>query len=220
MKQITPMSDSDIINRHKIIIKNIANILINENSISKDVDYVFNDNNKVIFNNLLWYFSGNGIDGGYDIDKGIAIIGTYGTGKTTIFRIFQRYCHLFDNGNAFRITSLNEIIENLQDERTEDILTYNIKSSPRGAKIRNPLNICINEFGAIDDIKIYGSSAKSLFQNFMMKRYEIFQEFGKKTHITTNITGEQMRDLFSAQLIDRFKEMFNTVKLTGKSFRI
>ena len=54
---------------------------------------------------------------------------------------------------------------------------------------------------------------------FMMKRYDIFQTYKKLTHITMNLDTDDIKDMFSERLVDRFREMFNIISLTGKSFR-
>lgn len=212
------MLDSKLINRHKFIIKSIADKIIN-NDEEIEKEYIFNETNKEIFNNLFHYFN-NSIETNYNLNKGIALIGSIGSGKTTIMRIFQKYIHLFPeiHENCYRITSMNEILSNIMDNKN-DILTYNMTLDSRGGSFKNPLNICINEFGAIENIKIYGSDAMKIFENFMMIRYEIFQEYGKKTHITSNLIGKQLQDIFNHILIDRFNEMFEMIPLNLKSFR-
>ena len=49
-------------------------------------------------------------------------------------------------------------------------------------------------------------------------RYEIYQQFGKKYHITSNLNIGDFRKRFEGRLIDRFKS-FNVIPLLGNSRR-
>ena len=54
---------------------------------------------------------------------------------------------------------------------------------------------------------------------FLMKRYDIFQEYDKMTHVTMNFDSQDLTKVFPPKIIDRFKEMFNIIPIDEKSFR-
>jgi DNA replication protein DnaC len=179
-----------------------------------------------VISGLIYYFNGNiELAKKYKMDvcKGIALIGKYGTGKTTIFRIIHEYLRKTapSTKNNFKITSVDEIIQTMlsSDNSMDGVYFYNIKPGLNNEQTRKPIHLCINEFGVQYDIKQFGSDVNDLIDSLMMRRYEIFQQYGKVTHITSNFGTDDFEKRFPERLVDRFREMFNIVKLEGKSFR-
>lgn len=166
---------------------------------------------KPILNNLCLYFLG--IQGGYSLDKGLYIKGDFGVGKSTLMKIFQKWlavCWPF-NGNGFTITSIEEVIEWYKKDGNLERFTFNREQD----KFTDIHHILINEFGKDVKDKIYGTEAMQIINHFMMIRYDIFQNSGKVTHITSNMLP------FSEEkaLNDRYVEMFTVVQIEGKSYR-
>ena len=175
--------------------------------------YEVNEHNKyqikVVFNYFL------GVNTEIDLNKGVLLCGEFGTGKSTLFASMRKYINtLFPyNPNAFKITSTEEII-NFKSGLNESDLLFNSED-----EIIKPVHLLINEFGHNYNIKIYGSDAEDIIESFLMKRYDIFQQYNKVTHITTNLTKQAMIDNLKPVIFDRFKEMFNIIELNGESFR-
>lgn len=192
---------------HKWTIHKIANDLKS--------NYEFTDSLAKIYTSLIYYFNGENRD--YDLNKGIALVGTFGAGKTTLFRVIRKYLKLIENPNPnlFKITSTEDIITEMQrSNHLDSELLYN-----RNGVYKRPLNIVINEFGFDYDGKTYGTQNRELIEMFLMKRYDIFQEHGKLTHVTTNMDALDLKEIFTVRIIDRFKEMFNMIPVQGGSFR-
>jgi len=182
--------------------------------------FVLNNENERIIRMLICYFNGNDYPG-YDLNKGIMLTGLYGSGKTTIMETMQKYlCHIRPfNKNVFRNTSTDEIYTHLKNNDDTQVFTYNYRTAIVAGKEPKPLHICINEFGQKFRSKHYGSDVGEYFERFLMVRYEIYQQYKKLTHATTNFDTQQLKDVYPPKLIDRFKEMFNFIHLPGKSFR-
>lgn len=182
--------------------------------------YQWTDEVIKIHNDLANYFYGKKHN--LDLDKGIALIGAYGVGKSTIFNIWHdhlRFNHPFCE-NLFIKSSLEEIIDDISEHGyINRKYIYNVKENAIGAKIFNPRHLLINEFGHKYDIKTFGTNINELLESFMMKRYDIFQQNKKLTHITSNYGTVELKELFHPKLVDRFKEMFNIIELKGNSFR-
>jgi len=161
-----------------------------------------------------------------DIDRGKSIIlmGPYGIGKTIAFRIIHRMLELrypdpSERVNTFRETSMEEIINAMRsDDYLDGTLFYGIETVD-GIRLRKPLNILINEFGVEYSGKHYGTPIHELIDQFLMKRYEIFQVNKKLTHATMNFNADELKSKFDKRLIDRFREMFNFIPMKGESFR-
>jgi DNA replication protein DnaC len=162
-------------------------------------------------NDLCTYFLG--LDGNLSLNKGVYLVGDYGVGKSTLMKIFRQW--LADwwpfSGNGFMITSVEEIIEHYKKENNLDKFTANTNED----KWPDPRHLLINEFGKELKDKIYGTEANHVMDNVMMLRYDLFQNSGKLTHITSN----SMPHSDNKALMDRYVEMFNIVKMGGNSFR-
>jgi predicted ATPase len=193
-------------------------------SILAGKDYNYTENNRKIITGLIYYFNGNYIsesEFGISLNKGIFICGEPGCGKSTIFKIFHNYLKYIanPNPNLYRQVSVEEIISSHRTNLDANQLTYNLKENIYGKKEKSPINICINEFASNYDAKIYGTDVNEIMDSFYMKRYEVFQQFGKLTHATSNFDIQDISNMFRIELVDRFKEMFNIIELKGKSFR-
>ena len=195
--------ESELTNEMKFAFVEIANELCPGFEIRNELKQNLND--------LCLYFLG--IKGELSLDKGICLTGEYGTGKSTLMKIFQRWlavCWPF-NGNGFTITSIEEIIEYYKKDGNLYRFTFN-RDQDGFPDIHH---ILINEFGKDLKDKIYGTEAIQILNSLMMIRYDIFQNSGKVTHLTSNMLP------FSEDkaLNDRYIEMFNVVKINGKSYR-
>ncbi len=169
----------------------------------------------------MWnYFHGK--KGNLDLNKGIAIAGSFGTGKTSAFRIYHEYLRtVFPfNENMFRISSIEDVIKEVSEKNwTDKVLTYNVDINVKSIEVRKPVHVLVNEFGYQYNIKNYGSDVNELIEAWLMKRYDIFQQYRKLTHVTTNFGTDELKEIFHPKIIDRFKEMFNFIELKGESFR-
>lgn len=195
-----------------------------KNFISNEIcgeTYVWTDEIREVYKNMFLYFHGDP-ETNYNLNKGIALIGKFGVGKTTIFANFHRFlCHAYPfNVNLFRISSIEEILDSLTSHNwSNEIYGNNIKSNARSGMVKSPIHLLINEFGHQYDAKSYGTNVNEQIEMFMMVRYDIFQAFGKVVHITSNYDATAFRKQLHPRLYDRFKEMFNVVELKGNSFR-
>jgi DNA replication protein DnaC len=183
-------------------------------------DFEINDNLKPIYSALHCYFHGQ--QGALDLNKGVALVGEFGLGKTTAFKVFHEYLKTYYpfNPNLFVVSSVEDLMNELNSsEWVNKKLTYNIDQSARGGNFKNPRHVLINEFGYMYAIKNYGTDVNQLIEAWIMKRYDIFQEFRKVTHITSNFSRMEISKNFHPKVVDRFKEMFNIITLEGKSLR-
>lgn len=176
-------------------------------------NFVLSDDMRSIYANLFLYFTGN--ESRYDLNKGIYLYGEYGVGKTVTMRIFSKFLQRFFNfgPNNFGVTSLEEIAEYY---KTNGNLLKFGRDYEEGKLLA--FNKCINEFGKPLDEKYYGTNIQNVVNSMLMIRYELFQEKTAVTHATSNYHPGQL-NCFDDALLDRFKEMFNFIPVSGDSFR-
>ena len=137
----------------------IANNLVNDFELTKDL--------KAIFNNLFMYFTGN--EHVLDLNKGIYLYGVYGVGKTITMQIFSKFlarCFPF-SPNGYGITSIEKLAEHYKDNG-------NLAKYGRNKEDKKPFHLCINEFGKELDEKYYGTNIQNVVNSMIMVRYEMF----------------------------------------------
>ena len=66
--------------------------------------------------------------------------------------------------------------------------------------------------------KSFGTVLSQVTDEFLFARYEIYQQSGKRYHITSNLNVKDLKERFEERLIDRFKS-FNVIELKGASRR-
>jgi DNA replication protein DnaC len=160
---------------------------------------------------LSTYFLG--ISGDMDLNKGIYLEGNYGVGKTILMTCFQKWIFQYfkSSGNGFSITSSEEIIDHYKIHGNLDHFIMNHEDYG----YNKPGHLLINEFGKDLKDKIYGTNANQIINSLMMRRYELFQAYGKLTHVTSNYSPFSEEEALN----DRYVEMFNFIKIEGKSLR-
>lgn len=148
-------------------------------------------------------------------NKGLLIIGGYGTGKTSYMRALEaafRTIHLY----KFKTYSTNEVVLNFESHTNQGDINQFFESMNRGT-------ILFDDLGAERVASNYGKF--ELLKEILERRYMR----NKLTHITTNYPPgfendvsaaiEAIGERYGARVYDRLFEMFNIVVFKGKSFR-
>ncbi|EOA55602.1 hypothetical protein HMPREF1214_03725 [Bacteroides sp. HPS0048] len=81
----------------------------------------------------------------------------------------------------------------------------------------NPRTICFDELGREPRPAKYFGTELNVMQYIFQCRYELRRE--ALTHVTTNLTVEEIQDKYGAYIADRINEMFNVIRLDGASRR-
>ena len=186
-------------------------------------DFEVDENNSKVLSFLLYYFNGCRYaeqvfpNEDYKIHKNLLIVGAPGTGKTMLMQIFSDYLKLTRNPNSFENLSVTQMMNYYKMNGHIDRYTYN-EHEDKGFN-PSPFNICLNDIGLeTENQKSYGTSLNSVIDEFLYARYEIYQQFGKMYHITSNLSVDKFKERFENRLIDRFKS-FNVIPLLGRSRR-
>lgn len=187
-------------------------------------DFEIDDHNRNALRFLTYYFNGCKLaedvfpNEHYSINKNILLIGEPGTGKTMLMQIFADYLRLTDNVNQFVNISATQLMNYYKIHSHIDKYTYNELAKP-DAFAGSPVNVCLNDLGlATENQKSYGTLLTQVTDEFLFARYEIYQQTGKRYHITSNLTVKDLKSRFEDRLVDRFKA-FNVIELHGGSRR-
>ncbi len=214
------MEDPEQLKIHSELIKGIGdNYMLREFS-----SYQIDDHNRKVLLFLTYYFNGcklaekvfPGED--YKIHKNILLIGEPGTGKTMIMQIFSDYLRITENENRFRNISMTQLMNYYKINGHIDRYTFNELEDPKASEGK-PFNVCLNDLGLMTEKqKSFGTTLTQVTDEFLFARYEIYQQYSKRYHITSNLTVKDLKSRFEDRLVDRFKS-FNVLELHGESRR-
>lgn len=172
--------------------------------------FVVRDGMKPLLNDLLlWCLSA---PGRLDPSKGLWLWGDIGSGKTTMLHVILRFCRIVRPADAegnpygFRISNAIEVCSGYQRKGYDGIQTY--IDSRRQA---------FDELGSETIPTGYYGNTENVFQYILQRRYD--RRHTSFTHVTTNLSVDQIAEVYGARIYDRCKEMFNFVPMRGATFR-
>lgn len=191
--------------------------------------FIIDDDNRLLLRFLLYYFNDSPLaetvfpDRRYKLAKPLLLRGDKGVGKTFLMQLFSEYLRRTANPNHFFNVSVTEMVNYYTINNNLNRYTYNDRS---GTKEDNtfdgcrPSNVCLNDVG-LQTQSFFGQNTKTLVTEFLHARYEIWTQYGKRGHLTTNLSVQQLRKEFAdpyGRTNDRFKS-YNVIELTGPSRR-
>ena len=217
---IPDFNDEYIRRSHSVLLQECANQLLAK----KQMRFVVDDNNRDILRFLMLYFNSSPLaldvfpERGYSLSKNILLVGEAGVGKTLLMDVFSLYLSKINSRKQYKVVSQTQMLNHYKQNNNIDLFTFN--TSARGTFDGNPFSLCLNDIG-LKTQKFYGNDTEVIIEEFLYARYEIWEQFGKATHLTTNLTKQEIEELFydkHGRLADRFK-MFNVIPMKGNSRR-
>jgi DNA replication protein DnaC len=139
----------------------------------------------------------------FSFQKGLLLAGSYGLGKSLMFSAASQ-AQIPEN--RFGITTTNSAVQQYEAD---------------GPKYLNQFftgNRCFDDFGTESKAWHYGKQV-DIFKTILEERYNTFINKGIKTHISTNLTIDEISKRYGERVESRLYEMFNIVILTGKDRR-
>ncbi len=188
--------------------------------------FVIDDNNRSVIRFLLYYFNGCPLaeevfpGRGYKLHKNIMLQGGVGAGKTMLMQVFSEYLMRIRSPRFFYNLSVTQMVNYYTLHNNLDRFTFNEEEN-KGFQC-TPVNICLNDIG-IQDKTFFGMDTGLLTDEFLHARNEIWTQYGKCAHLTTNLDDKALRKRFErndgfGRLVDRFKT-YNIIPMGGVSRR-
>eukprot|EP01093_Parvamoeba_rugata_P012250 TRINITY_DN3531_c0_g1_i1.p1 TRINITY_DN3531_c0_g1~~TRINITY_DN3531_c0_g1_i1.p1 ORF type:complete len:221 (+),score=35.86 TRINITY_DN3531_c0_g1_i1:44-664(+) len=142
---------------------------------------------------------------GANLDKGLFIYGNPGSGKTTSLKILQRIAIKYKLSQIWLpMIETSEVVQKYNINRNKE---YIIEYYSKG-------NFIFDDLGAethANNIYVFGK--EDIFIRIIEARYNDFIERGIKTHISSNLTIDEINKRYGPRVADRFYEMFNLLPL-------
>lgn len=173
-----------------------------------DYSFEYDDNVREIARQLWLYTTGNaGFEG--NLNKGIALTGWFGCGKSLIMDAYSRLVN-YHIGNS-DLTSRHTPYEFMTS------FTLFGRVQERGVVHYSGINLIIDEIGREAKVaKNWGTETMPIV-DLLFERHRK----GVITHITANYSLDDLSKdvMYGAMLGDRFREMFNFIHMRGGSKR-
>lgn len=195
--------------------------------VSPTDQFRIDDDNREAVKLLCYYFTDDPRfeQDGRSLKKGLLLFGGVGVGKSVIMTLLQH-----NQKQSFRLISCFDVVTAFTSQSQEERkygenplarfcgdLHAPISGNPFGHR---RLGICFDDLGLENPRAMFYGEAKNCMEEVLWTRHKS-GEF-TKTHITTNLSGEELEKVYGARVRDRMKEMFNVIAwpLEAKSRRV
>ena len=153
---------------------------------------------------------------GLDYEKGLFLYGPLGRGKSMTLQAMRQYM----NSVANRYDFMREDYRLKAWWKTASELAniYAADGQPALIQYADPyVNLVIDEFGREPNPASYYGTKMNVLQFVLQLRYD--HRRTSVTHITTNMTLDDLEPRYGDYVADRCKEMFNFIEFEGDSLR-
>lgn len=159
-----------------------------------------------IIEGMILYFVGS-LKSPYKLHKGLYLSGETGVGKTDIFKVFRVFSETVNYRN-FGLVNCEDLVLSVRVAKSYSILNDYKKGL-----------WCFDDLAAEEATNVYGNYddvVMTLLKHYYMNQFEK----GFPPLATGNVSIEKLGERYKdPRFMDRFREMFTPVVLTGKSKR-
>lgn len=178
----------------------------------RSAGYVIDSENELIVKKLCLYFSGDPRMSdekyGMNPNKGIALLGGLGVGKTWLMKLLRYNSHL-----PYIFVNCSEIADEVEQGGSENLATYFHLRKTTSSYLyygNDTLGLCLNELGREQIPVKYFGNPTNVIERILFTRYEK-EVPHNRTYFTTNKSVEQIEALYGDYIRDRMREMFNLI---------
>ena len=143
---------------------------------------------------------------GIDLNKGIFLSGPVGCGKTTLMTIMKS---ITKAENKFIMKPCREVSFEFITDGYEVIHRYS-KNMKLGAGSAGSLKYCFDDLGIESNLKFYGNEC-NVMAEVLLSRYDLFIAKKLQTHITTNLSANEVETHYGIRVRSRLRQMVNLI---------
>lgn len=165
--------------------------------------YTIDQENAQVVTDLCYYFSGD-LQFSGDLNRGLLLYGAVGVGKTSLMQVFFR-----NHRQSFVVVSCRQVESAFAQEGNQGLMKYFDHSRA----------FCFDDLGTEPAVTKYYGTDKAAMTEVLLNRYDFRMPYNC-THITTNLSAEEIKQRYGTRVVDRMREMFNFIEFkTTKSRR-
>ena len=158
---------------------------------------------------------------GVDVNKGIKLIGGVGVGKTSIMKTFANVLSIYNSKEyPTFITANTNNISNEYAKKDNALLTINRYSNEINEGLVKHGGWFFDDLGNENEASNFGNKS-NVMEEIIQLIYNKKHMIGK-THISTNLSVEDLQDKYGERVLSRIKEMYNIIVFpsSAKDMRI
>lgn len=178
-------------------------------------EFTLDDINRPVYMLLAQYFAQDPAfeEQGYSLRKGLLVFGNIGTGKNTLMQLFS-----VNTRQSFTIYSCRRISD-LYTEQGNEIIQRASSAIPSMYATQyfgqQHLALCLDDLGT-ENTASHFRNQKNVIAEIIQNRYEA-QNLRGMTHITTNLTANEIRTTYGERVYDRLREMMNVISYSAEA---
>lgn len=175
--------------------------------------YVIDKTNEKVLEQLYLYFTD---DKKFDgrLDAGIALIGTVGTGKTLMLKIFNYFARVKQNKTFGIFSSRDVVIE--YNSTGDTVIKSHINSYKTDGLKKIPLHRLYDDIGIEPDGHYY--KPMNVMEHICCGRWD--KDSRLVTHITSNLGLDELKERYGVRFTSRLQQHTNCFMLEGSDRRI
>ena len=138
-----------------------------------------------------------------DLEKGILLTGPIGCGKTTLMTLMK---YLAPADNKFSVKPCRDISFEFIQDGYQIIHKYSIGKLYQS----EPRTYCFDDLGTENNLKYFGNEC-NVMAEILLSRYDLFISKKLKTHITTNLSANEIETHYGNRVRSRLRKMVNLI---------
>ena len=138
-----------------------------------------------------------------NLEKGILLTGPIGCGKTTLMTLMK---HLAPADNKFIVKPCRDISFEFIQDGYQIIHKYSIGKLYQS----EPITYCFDDLGTENNLKYFGNEC-NVMAEILLNRYDLFISKKLKTHITTNLSANEIEKQYGNRVRSRLRELCNLI---------
>lgn len=140
---------------------------------------------------------------GINLNKGILLTGPIGCGKTTLMTLMK---HLAPADNKLIVKPCRDISFEFIQDGYQIIHKYSIGKLYQS----EPRTYCFDDLGTENNLKYFGNEC-NVMAEILLSRYDLFISKKLKTHITTNLSANEIEKQYGNRVRSRLRELCNLI---------
>lgn len=136
-------------------------------------------------------------------DKALLLSGPVGCGKTSMMFLLNYFCAPQSN---YKIKPCREVAFEFAKKGYEALVPYTQKEHKQN---RLP-SYCFDDLGTENNLKYYGNEC-NVMAEILLSRYDLYISKKLQTHITTNLSANEIEKQYGNRVRSRLRELCNLI---------